>query len=203
MLWAKLYALHEGGAHLALGYSDWGAYCEGEFGWSPAQGQHVLNAGRVRAELEQKVTTVTLPGNAAVARELSPVLHKAPELLEDVWHESVATAEGGEPTAAEVRAVVDLRAPQVRPRPRPRQKAKRPRLSKYERRLQLVQQYTDQLVEIEKLAKNACTRLRNGELVEASVQNERGRWRDLLRRTDEHLEMARAMLDRQAREEGN
>jgi hypothetical protein len=36
-LWAKLLRLYEGEAHIALGYSSWGAYYEKEFQSSKSQ----------------------------------------------------------------------------------------------------------------------------------------------------------------------
>jgi hypothetical protein len=207
MLWAKLYALHEGGAHTALGYSEWGNYCEVEFGWSPADGKRRLNAGRVRATLERKVPMGTFPDNERVARELSPVLHKAPDQLEEVWAEAVATTEHEAPTAAEVRVIVDRRAPQVRPRPR-RPTVKR--LSRHERRLIQIGEYTARLREIDRGIRGACTRLKSGALIDMSLQNERGDWYELLRRirdqADAALELAKAQAaakhEREKREQG-
>lgn len=194
-LWAKLYALHEGRAHIALGYSEWGNYCKVEFGWSPGEGRRLLNAGRVRATLERNVPIGTLPEHAAVARELSPVFHKAPDQLEDVWNEAVATTEHETPTAAEVRAIVDRRTPQVRPRPR-RPTVKR--LSRHERRLVQVGEYTTRLREIDRGIRGACTRLKSGALIEMSLQNERGDWYEMLRRIRDQANAALELAKTQA-----
>ena len=192
MLWAKLYALHEGGAHLALGYTDWGAYCEAEFGWSQGSASRLLSAGRVRSRLERaNIPIGILPDNESVARELSPVLHKAPEQLDDIWAEAVATAEGETPTAVEVQAIVDRRAPQVRPRPR---RKARKRLGAHERRLAEIGEYTEQLRGIEKLGRSASTRLRNGHLAEIALDRDETVWLDLLRRAAQQIETAQATL---------
>jgi hypothetical protein len=99
-LWAKLLRLYQGGAHIALGYSSWGAYYEAEFGQSGRQGYRLLEAAKVVAELpsDQLVTE-------SVARELAPVLREDPEQVGEVWDEAVDRF-GEQPTAAEVRTVV-------------------------------------------------------------------------------------------------
>ena len=194
MLWAKLYALHEGKAHEALGYTNWGAYTVAEFGWSATVGKETLYAGRVRAALERKVGIPTLPDNVAVAQALAPVLHKAPELLEGVWSEAVATAEGEAPTAAEVRAVVDRRAPEVRPR-----RTRKRRLSRYERAQNERQEYTERLREIERASRGARQRVQSGKLVEgAVVTGAIGDWVEILRKIEDNARTAREMIHEQA-----
>jgi hypothetical protein len=190
-LWMKLYALNEGNAHGALGYTNWRDYFAHEFGQSGTTGQHLLDAGRVRAELEQKVTIVTLPTHEGVARELSPVLHKAPDELVDVWTEAVATAKGDAPTAAEVRAVVDERVPHVRP--------KRRASSSHSKRT-AQRELTDLLADADALLRSVCRRLQSGALVAESYAEDRIAWTKHLRRTAESIEMADAMIVRQTRE---
>jgi hypothetical protein len=46
-LWAKLLSLYEGGAHTALGYSLWAAYCEQEFHMRRTRAYQLLQAARV------------------------------------------------------------------------------------------------------------------------------------------------------------
>ena len=46
-LWAKLLSLYEGGAHTALGYTSWAAYCEQEFRMSQGRAYQLLRAARV------------------------------------------------------------------------------------------------------------------------------------------------------------
>jgi hypothetical protein len=99
-LWAKLAWLYRGGAHIALGYSSWGAYYEAEFGKSGRQGYRLLEAAKVAAALPSDQLV-----NEAVARELAPVLREDPERVGEVWDEAVDRY-GEQPTAAEVRAVV-------------------------------------------------------------------------------------------------
>jgi hypothetical protein len=102
-LWAKLLALYEGGAHLALGYSSWGAYFKAEFGGAGSRGYHLLDAARVNLALVGS-TTVEPPASERVARELAPLLDE-PERLQEVWTEAVER-HGPEATAAQVREVV-------------------------------------------------------------------------------------------------
>jgi hypothetical protein len=54
-LWAKCQRLYKGGAHSALGYSNWGDYFEQEFKQSRARGYQLLRAAAVREEIERKV----------------------------------------------------------------------------------------------------------------------------------------------------
>jgi hypothetical protein len=112
-LWAKLLTLYAGGAHLALGYRSWGAYFEQEFRQSARHGYRLLEAARVVGELEagssdQLVTEPysggPLPLNEGQARELAPLIGD-PEQLAAAWEEA-RDRFGPEPTAAEVRAVV-------------------------------------------------------------------------------------------------
>lgn len=140
-LWMEFYALHAGDAHGALGYPSWKTYCNVEFGIDGTTAQRLLDTGRVLAELERgaKVPMGTLPQNERVARELAPVMHKAREKLADTWNEAVATAEGDQPTAAEVRAIVDERAPEVRPQRKPRV----PRLTAAEKQARGIAEYIE------------------------------------------------------------
>jgi hypothetical protein len=66
-LWMKLRRLYEGGAHVALGYSSWHAYCGAEFGIGRSSSYRALDAGRV-------IEVVPQLGNEAQARELAPLL---------------------------------------------------------------------------------------------------------------------------------
>jgi hypothetical protein len=99
-LWAKLLYLYQNGAHVALGYSSWGAYYEAEFGQSGRHGYRLLEAAKVVAELpsDQLVTEST-------ARELAPVLDEEPGEVGEVWSE-VTDRYGDRPTAAQAREVV-------------------------------------------------------------------------------------------------
>jgi hypothetical protein len=104
-LWRKLVELYNGGAHTALGYSSWQAYCETEFGFGRSQSYRLLDAGRV-AEL------VPHGGmNERQARELAPLLRDEGENgVAEVWSE--VRAEHGELlTAKKVRTAVEKLAP--------------------------------------------------------------------------------------------
>lgn len=106
-LWAKLLTLYEGEAHLALGYSSWGAYYEAEFGQSRGHGYMLLRTAEVR-EIAASVPGHTGPGSVKVARELAP-LRSEPERLREAWSDAVER-HGDQPTAEQVREVVrDLR----------------------------------------------------------------------------------------------
>src|SRR5215216_2974966 len=56
-LWQLLLRLYEGGAHLALGYTSWGAYFQVEFDGSRGHGYRLLRAARVRDEVSVHVDT--------------------------------------------------------------------------------------------------------------------------------------------------
>jgi hypothetical protein len=105
-LWRKLVELYEGCAHEVLGYDDWGSYFKAEFGGSRTRGYELLAAGRVLDTVRN--SGLTLPANEAQANELAPLL-KQPEQLREVWAEVVA--ENPDPTAADVREVVQMRLP--------------------------------------------------------------------------------------------
>lgn len=96
--WERLLVLYEAGAHLALGFSSWGAFFGAEFGRSESTGYRRLMAARVMRLLEE-------PGapsrSEAVARGLlSPALGEGPALLlgtmaEEVERAAEARAAGG------------------------------------------------------------------------------------------------------------
>lgn len=111
-LWRKLVDLYEGGAHLALGYSSWGAFFEAEFGQSGRRGYQLLDAGRV---LESVNRGSTSPPNERQARELAPLLDE-PKQLRETWAE--VRERQAEPTAADVREAVKKKlTPTLRDRP--------------------------------------------------------------------------------------
>lgn len=98
-LWSKLLRLYEGGAHLALGYSSWGAYYAAEFDGSSNYGYRLLKSAEV---MEQLPIGNSRPSSEAVARELVPVLKADPKKVEEVWGE-VVEEHGPAPTAKQVR----------------------------------------------------------------------------------------------------
>lgn len=101
-LWAKLLRLYEGEAHKALGYSSWGDYCRDEFDMGKSRAYQVLDAARVVEQLPES----TIVERESVARELVPVLRDTPEQVPEVWGD-VVELHGSEPTAAQVREVVE------------------------------------------------------------------------------------------------
>jgi hypothetical protein len=114
-LWAKLLALYEGEAHLALGYSSWADYCAAEFDMGRSRAYQLLDAARV-VEAVSESTIVERPASEAVARELAPLLREGAERVEEVWGEVVARYP--EPTAKQVREAVSTRRPPEAPAPR-------------------------------------------------------------------------------------
>jgi hypothetical protein len=95
-LWAKLLSLYEGGAHIALGYSSWAAYCEQEFNIGKTRAHRLLQAARVINELptgNSLQVTSQVPESEAIARELVPLLSN-PQALDEAWNEAVAEANG-------------------------------------------------------------------------------------------------------------
>lgn len=96
----KLVDLHEGGAHLALGYSSWGAYCDKEFGLKRGMASYTLQAGRVIKALEG---AEKLPVNVMQAGEMAPLLDR-PDELRKAWGEIIE--QDSKPRAIAVREAV-------------------------------------------------------------------------------------------------
>jgi hypothetical protein len=96
-LWQKLLRLYERGAHVALGYTSWHAYCETEFGFGQSHSYRLLDAGRV-------ATLVPQLGNEAQARELVPLLDEPDELVEVV--RELQAVHGDRLTAEKLRVAV-------------------------------------------------------------------------------------------------
>jgi hypothetical protein len=107
-LWRKLVELYEGRAHLALGYSAWGVYCDSEFGMKQSRAYQLLDAGRVARVLDSTPGGIR-PPTEKHARALAP-LRDEPDQLREAWAEVVELHP--EPTAAHVRDVVQQRRPQ-------------------------------------------------------------------------------------------
>jgi len=108
-LWFRLRQLHEGGAHTALGYSSWAAYCAAEFDMGASRAYQLLDAGRVAAAVDGHSTTVEPPANEAQARELAPVLRDEGEAaVVEVWRE-LRDEYGDDVTAKRVKQVVKNR----------------------------------------------------------------------------------------------
>jgi len=120
-LWRKLLRLHQGEAHLALGYSSWGEYHAAEFGGSYSHSYKLLDAGRVLEAIETRSSIEDLPANEVVARALAPVLRASgPKVVAEVWEEAVEE-HGPTPTHRDVRKVVrrhTLDGPRLRGRKR-------------------------------------------------------------------------------------
>lgn len=104
-LWAKVLDLYEGGAHLAMGYGNWRAYWEAEFGGSGGRGEQLVRAGRVVRALEA-AGVEDLPANDSVARQLMPVYRAAPEELGTVWTRAVEVVNGA-PTTSQLAEIVE------------------------------------------------------------------------------------------------
>jgi hypothetical protein len=103
-LWQKLVELYEGGAHTALGYSSWHAYCEAEFGMGQSRSYQLLDAGRVAHALHS-TNGETAPLNERQARELAPLINDQDKLAE-LWSE-VRAEHGERMTAGKVRTAVE------------------------------------------------------------------------------------------------
>jgi hypothetical protein len=131
-LWLKLVDLYNGGAHKALGFKSWRAFCAAEFQMGNATAYRLLTAGRVMDELHSGVRSEnghspigewngndmvaramepTVPKNEAVARELA-----AADDIPAAW-DQVLEQHGPDATAAQVRNVVrpDPDPPQATP----------------------------------------------------------------------------------------
>jgi hypothetical protein len=129
-LWLKLVELYNGGAHRALGYRSWRAYCAAEFQMGEKAAYRLLGAGQVMDDLHSGVRSEVrpngqtsrppLPTSEAVARELRPVHGEhGPAAVREAWEQAVQEF-GPKPTAAQVRDVVQREgAPPKPPRPTP------------------------------------------------------------------------------------
>lgn len=115
-LWMHLLRAFEGGAHIALGYSSWHAYCQAEFQFGQSHAYRLIDAARLieMVEPDSPMGERTIQSER-VAREFAP-LADDPETLRAVHAEVVETAPrdaAGKPvvTARAVRAVVEQRRP--------------------------------------------------------------------------------------------
>jgi hypothetical protein len=98
-LWRRMLSLYEKGAHVALGYSSWGDYCEREFEMSKSAGYRVLDASRVTAQVESH-SPMGEPLSERQARELAPLKSDPPRLvLAAETAQAAAAAEDRKPTA--------------------------------------------------------------------------------------------------------
>jgi len=107
-LWRKLVTLYEMGAHTALGYSSWGAYCAAEFDMGQSSSYRMLDSARVVETLTaHSPMGEPVPATERVARELAP-LRDQPDVMAGAWHEAIGAAEAdAKPvTALHVRAAV-------------------------------------------------------------------------------------------------
>lgn len=105
-LWQKLLMLHEGGAHVALGYDSWHAYCSAEFGFGKSHAYRLLDAGRVHELVPQL-------GNEAQARELAPLLREDDAEVIEVVRELRAEYGADQVTAKRVKQVVGRRLERI------------------------------------------------------------------------------------------
>jgi hypothetical protein len=112
-LWQRLLSAYERGAHTALGYSSWSAYCKTEFGTSKAMAYRLIDAGKVAKAIKAESPIGDSPTSESVVRELAPLLKQGDEAVAEAWHETVEK-HGPNPTAAETREVVEA----VNPKPK-------------------------------------------------------------------------------------
>lgn len=104
-LWERLLNAYEQGAHTALGYSSWAAYCKAEFGTSESHAHRLLDAGRVARAIERHSPVGESPPSERAARELVPLLRKkGEEAVAEAWAEAV-NEHGPEPSAEQVEEV--------------------------------------------------------------------------------------------------
>lgn len=106
-LWRKLQALHEGRAHVALGYASWAEFCAVEFDLGKSHAYRLLDSARVHEAIEAHSPIGGQPVSERVARELVPVLRDdTAGHVAEVWSD-VVDEHGNQPTAAQAREVVD------------------------------------------------------------------------------------------------
>lgn len=101
-LWRKLLDLYEGGAHEALGFSSWAAYCKAEFDIRKSHAYRVLDAARVARVFPHGGMT------ERQARELAPLLDAEDDLVE-ICREEFERCAGKPPTAARLKVAVEKR----------------------------------------------------------------------------------------------
>ena len=68
-LWSKLLQAYNGGAHLALGYSNWATYCAEEFEIGRTRSYQLLEAARVVAAIESQSTMVDSTTDHGISTE--------------------------------------------------------------------------------------------------------------------------------------
>lgn len=107
-LWAKLLHLYEGGAHTALGYSSWAAYCAAEFDVGRSHAYRLLGAGRVVDVLEAQSPVGDSPPSEAVARELAVLQREDEQQMIEVWRD-LRSKHGKDVTAELVHRTVSTR----------------------------------------------------------------------------------------------
>lgn len=106
-----LWEIKEGDLYIGAGYADFDAYCRERWGWKQARAYQLMSAAKVVAALS---TTVEMPASERQARELARA--KDPEVIREVW-EQAREEHGEQPTAAEIRQVVERRLTPSEPEP--------------------------------------------------------------------------------------
>lgn len=108
-LWSKVREAHDRGAHQAMGYTSWEAYCRAEFEIGRSQAYRLIDAARVVDALSSPMEDTGIP-NERVAREFGPLMDN-PDALRAAHQEATKRAPRdaeGRPklTAKAVRRVV-------------------------------------------------------------------------------------------------
>lgn len=94
--------------YLDLGYPTWEAYCTARLGWTPQHANRVIEAAGIMESLRLRSEPIgsVLPTHESQVRPLRAV---DPAERAEVWAEAVESADGGQPTAKQVEAVIAAR----------------------------------------------------------------------------------------------
>jgi DNA modification methylase len=103
-----LLAIRDGKKYRHAGFSTFEDYCQRRWSISRPQGYRLLSAAEAVSQMSP-IGDIARPANEAQVRPLTKVAD--PVERAEVWQEAVESAGGGQPTAAQVQAVVERRQP--------------------------------------------------------------------------------------------
>lgn len=102
-----LIAIRDGKKYRAAGYATFEAYCQQRWQISRAYGDRMMSAAVIAQQIEMSpIGDIPAPAREAQVRPLRPV---PAEERAEVWAEAVEAADGAQPTAKQVEAVVARR----------------------------------------------------------------------------------------------
>ena len=108
----SLLAIRDGKKYRHAGYATFEHYCQRRWSIGHSRGRQLMSAATIASDLE--TATIVAPEREAQVRPLRTV---APDERAEVWAEAVESADGGQPTAKQVEAVVAKRQPPKKDHP--------------------------------------------------------------------------------------